>query len=928
MFFMKSNFYMPLYFFLLLFVSNNLLAQELPPIQKFTSLDYGGENQNWMISQGIDKFIYVGNNEGLLEYNGAKWKMYQSPNNTIIRAVNAVEKRIYTGCYMEFGFWERDVFGKLKYKSLVSKFKESMIEDEQIWNIITLDEWMLFQSLNRIYFYNTVSGVTKIIHSKNVISKVFNIEKVIYYHVNNEGIFTIEAGKSRLLVDSSLFGNDKVVGMFQIPDGLLILTRGLGFYKLIDGKLSVWNSAASEVLKNINVFNSIQLKDKSFVIGTIKNGVIYLSKDGVVEYELNRSRGLSNNTALCLFEDIDNNVWVGLDNGINCINIKSPIKVFNDDEGKIGTVYTSIIFKGFLYLGTNQGLFYKKAFTQEPFKFVNGTSGQVWCLFQYDNDLLCGHHEGTFVITDNKAVLVSNVPGTWGFKPIPNAENMLLEGNYNGLNVLVREQGSWKVKNKIKGFDSSARYFEIINTNEVLVSHGYKGLFRLKIDENFTEVKNVFIDSRVPVDKNSSLIQYKNQILYAYKGGVLRYNTTKNTFVKDSILSSVVTQSQYASGKLVVDNTEKLWAFSNDYISYVDVNNLTNDLKINKIAISYPLRKGQVGYENISHLNNNNYLIGITDGYLTLDLNQINKSRDYQLVLNAVELNSVGASNIAVDFQKPGEFEYLNNSVTFNYSVPVYNKYKEVQYQYKLKGRYNQWSKWNNKSELIFENLPFGEYDLSVRAKIGDKLSSNVISYQFRINRPWFLSNTALLLYLVSILGFSLLTHRSYKKYYKKLHAHKQLENEQMITNIKNEKLNQDIESKNRELAISTMSIIKKNEVLNSIQKELKKDRRTDNNAALKLIDTNLHDTKDWSFFEKAFNNADKDFLEKVKQSHPDLSPNDLRFCAYLRLNLSSKEIAPLLNISIKSVETKRYRLRKKLGLEHDSGLVNYILNF
>ena len=255
MFFMKSNFYMPLYFFLLLFVSNNLLAQELPPIQKFTSLDYGGENQNWMISQGIDKFIYVGNNEGLLEYNGAKWKMYQSPNNTIIRAVNAVEKRIYTGCYMEFGFWERDVFGKLKYKSLVSKFKESMIEDEQIWNIITLDEWMLFQSLNRIYFYNTVSGVTKIIHSKNVISKVFNIEKVIYYHVNNEGIFTIEAGKSRLLVDSSLFGNDKVVGMFQIPDGLLILTRGLGFYKLIDGKLSVWNSAASEVLKNINVLS-------------------------------------------------------------------------------------------------------------------------------------------------------------------------------------------------------------------------------------------------------------------------------------------------------------------------------------------------------------------------------------------------------------------------------------------------------------------------------------------------------------------------------------------------------------------------------------------------------------------------------------------------------------------------------------------------
>lgn len=919
---------MSVYFFLILFISNILVAQELPPIQKFSPIDYGGENQNWMISQGPDKFIYIGNNEGLLEYNGAKWKMYQSPNSTIIRAVNAVGKRIYTGCYMEFGFWERDVFGKLNYESLISKFKESLIEDEQIWNIITYDEWILFQSFNRIYFYNTVSGITKIINSKNPISRVFNINNVIYYHVNNEGIYKIEAGTPRLIVDNSFLENDKVVSMYKSPDGLLILTRGYGFYKLINGKVSAWNIAANEALKKTNIFNSIQLKDKSFVIGTIKNGIIHVNKNGVIEFELNRSKGLSNNTALCLFEDVDNNVWVGLDNGINCINIKSPIRVFNDDEGKIGTIYTSIIFKGMLYLGTNQGLFYKKAFTQEPFTFVNGTSGQVWCLFNYKNELLCGHHLGTFVINDKKAVLVSSNPGTWGFKPISNNGNMLLEGNYNGLNVLVKEQGSWKFKNKIKGFDNSARYFEIINNNKIWVSHGYKGLFRLKIDENFTEVNSVFIDSRVPVDKNSSITKFKDRILYAYKGGVLYYDREKNLFIKDTILSSVVTKSGYTSGKLVVDNTEKLWAFSNDNVSYVDVNDLTNDLKINNIAISYPLRKGQVGFENISHLNNNNYLIGMTDGYLALDLSQINRNRSYQLVLNGIELNSVGKSNIAVDIQKPGVFDYINNSITFNYSVPVYNKYKEIQYQYKLKGRYNQWSNWNNRSELIFENLPFGEYNLSVRAKIGNTLSSNVISYHFRIERPWFLSNTALFLYLVSILGFYLMMHKSYKSYYKKVHAHKQLENEQLITRIKNEKLNQDIESKNRELAISTMSIIKKNEVLNSIQKELKKDKYIDNNAALKLIDNNINNTKDWSFFEKAFNNADKDFLDKLKQSHPDLSPNDLRFCAYLRLNLSSKEIAPLLNISVKSVETKRYRLRKKLGLEHDSGLVDYILNF
>ena len=93
-----------------------------------------------------------------------------------------------------------------------------------------------------------------------------------------------------------------------------------------------------------------------------------------------------------------------------------------------------------------------------------------------------------------------------------------------------------------------------------------------------------------------------------------------------------------------------------------------------------------------------------------------------------------------------------------------------------------------------------------------------------------------------------------------------------------------------------------------------------------KLLDKNLNSTDDWKLFEEAFNNADKDFMKNLKSKHPNLTPNDLKLCAYLRLNLSSKEIAPLLNISHRSVEVKRYRLRKKMGLEHESGLTEYIL--
>ena len=197
------------------------------------------------------------------------------------------------------------------------------------------------------------------------------------------------------------------------------------------------------------------------------------------------------------------------------------------------------------------------------------------------------------------------------------------------------------------------------------------------------------------------------------------------------------------------------------------------------------------------------------------------------------------------------------------------------------------------------------------------------------MSRPWYLSNIALALYVLALIGIGFLVNKIYKFYYDRILKHEQIKNERALIQIKNEKLNQDIEGKNRELAISTMSIIKKNELLRKIKKELKSTKNKEDIAsAISLIDVNLNNNQDWKFFKEAFNNADKDFMDKIKAEHPELTPNDLKFCAYLRLNLSSKEMAPLLNISIKSVETKRYRLRKRLQLNHDDSLVNYILKF
>ena len=133
-------------------------SQELPPIIKYPALMYEGGNQNWMISQDNNQHLYFANNEGLLEFNGSSWKLYPSPNETIIRSVKVIGNRIYSGCYMEFGFWKRQDDGRLKYTSLSKSIKSRLLTDEIFWNIISYDHWVVFQSLNRIFIYDSKKG--------------------------------------------------------------------------------------------------------------------------------------------------------------------------------------------------------------------------------------------------------------------------------------------------------------------------------------------------------------------------------------------------------------------------------------------------------------------------------------------------------------------------------------------------------------------------------------------------------------------------------------------------------------------------------------------------------------------------------------------------------------------------------------------------
>lgn len=912
-------------------------AQELPPISTYPPSVYGADNQNWQASQAEDHTLYFANNKGLLAYNGAQWQLNLSPNETIIRSVSVVNNRIYTGAHMDFGFWLKGQTGALQYTSLRDTLGIAMLEGEQIWKIIPYKEKILFQSLNGIYIYNPEAHTINYIQvsSKNAIFRLFVIDGGLYFQEEGKGLYTIKDGKASLYDDRKEFVTMTFVGLYKRDSYWLGISEKSGIYTISPTAISPWEHKGATALEGKTLYRAIDLANGSIGIGTIANGFIKLNPEGDLEYQLTQDKGLGNNTVLSMYEDRLSNIWMGLDNGIACINTSSPIRTYYDQEGRLGTTYTSAVFNEDLYLGTNQGLFYR-AKDRKKFELVQGTQEQVWTLQNIQGDLICGHTNGTFKVSDGEATQIGGVEGTWGLRQVPNRPDLLVQGNYDGLYVLSKKQGVWSVRNKLEGFNISSRYFEFSNDHKILVSNEYKGVYEIEVDTAFAKAKTYALNPSVTKGEHSSLVKFEGEIYYAHKSGIYRYVPETSRFQMDEKMSAVY-KDNFVSAKLVNDRAGKLWAFTKKGVVFFSRDALETELAIGEIAIPQRLRNAAKGFENIEALSSGAYLLGTTNGFL--NITAFIDDADYKVTINQIELKERNGNAQLVPLGTQGDFKSIQNNVYFMYNVAQYDKFKQTDYQYRLKGFYDIWSEWSTESSQEFANIPPGDYTFEVRARVGNTFTKNSAVYSFSIGKPWYISYIAIACYIViGLLIFTMIqvyNKRRYKNRQDLLLEKKKrdldlkaLAIEKENVELRNQNLRSDIQARNRELATSTLAMVNKSKTLKAIKEKLVKlESSKQLDQILKDIDQNININEDWSFFEKAFNHADKDFFKKVKEVHPELTTNDLKLCVYLRLNLSSKEIAPLLNISHRSVEIKRYRLRKKINLERSVQLNEYFIN-
>lgn len=911
-----------------------LPGQELPPVISFDPDNYGGGSQNWGMSQSEKGFIYVANNEGLLEFDGSEWTLHPSPNESIFRSVKAHDGRIYTGSYMDFGYWAPDVTGHLVYHSLTTDVKNSLLPDEQFWNIILHENRLVFQSLNQLFLYDLETESMEVISPEQGIFKLFTGQSGLYFTDPSQQLFELKAGEVTPAIEDAP-ENLSVVLRWEIREEVLVQSANQGCFVLDEGKLTP--SARFPFLQNRRLYSSTKLKDGGMAFGTVANGVYIAGADGELRYHLDKVDGVTNNTILSLFEDEQQNLWVGTDNGVSCINLASPFRKSIDDTGQLGTVYASAIHNNNLYLGSNQGLFVKRLHGADAPALIPGTRGQVWSLFPHQGSLLCGHDRGTFLVDDGRISPLFSGSGTWTFCPVPGRPDLLLQGNYYGLSVLKLENGKWSFRNKVEGFDYSARFVVALREGEVYISHEYRGIYGLKVDADYRKVTHEKLYEQPAKGKNAGLVGFQDSVVYYSREGFFTLQDFDSGFLRSASMGEDVHAENYLSGKITAED-QQLWFFTREGINRFQRSALSSTLSLQSTPVASDLINAKSGYENITHIAGDTFLLGVADGYLLLALSSV-PSHEHEVLLRQARAYSPDGPPIDLPLAAGGEVPAGAHNLHFRFSVPTYTKYFTPRFQHRLLGHDDGWSAWQSKTTLDYPELDPGNYTLEVRSLLGRSTSEEVLSYSFSILHPWYASWFAIVLYFLGAGLLFYFLHRAYTRYFRRKAriqlqeserriAAQQQEAELALSQLNNQTLQQDIESKNREMALATMNLVKKNELLQQIKENLlaKQDPTANIKEVISTIDRNIDEAETWSLFKEAFENADRDFFKKVKKLHPELTPNDLKLCAYLRLNLSSKEIAPLLNISPKSVEVKRYRLRKKMKLEHEAGLVDYIL--
>ncbi len=865
----------------------------LPNIESFDKQDYSAGRQNWCIDIDDNGVVYFGNSDGLLYNIYGEWGFTSMTHRGVIRAIKTDNDTIWSGG-AEFGYFIKKE-GGYAFTNLGN------LNGRQVWNIVLDGKNVVFQGEDRLIFYNKRTDSICSTNYENGIWAITDWNNKVWVMLRNGQLGYLENQKFIAVTKLKELGLSEVRKLMVHNNQLYIILFEGGIYKYDGSTITKFDLPVE--LKGKALFTGLSYNDNSFCLGSVNDGFLQLSNQNKIENAIDVQKGLLDNTVLAMKKDDLGNIWLGLDYGIAKIELQSAInKVFDG-----AATYALMDLNEKTYIATNKGLFVSGK--NSAVEFVKNSGGQVWNLKQIDNQVYVCHNKGLFRLKNQQLELVENFAGFLDISHFKGTEFYLLS-TYHGLLLAKKVGDRFASVNNLNIWGQPKLFYDLKN-NCIWASITGKHVIQIFLSENNT----------VDIKEFPTVIQV--------------FNTDLGIFFCDN--TSLL---EYKEGQFIVPDNKLLNAVLGEKIKAVDIDvdgKMVAYIQGTEVKLKELLPDGNIHSYN-SMLNSlgknvnpnyeyidldNDYMRLATDrGVVVFDVGfhtEFKKS-SHPVITSVSVLNEENKSYLYPYPETGLNFQEGNKDLQINFSINK-SKYDVVEYRYMLSPLEDQWSEWStDKNCVMYPQLKGGDYVFNLQSRINEGAPDETI-LPINIDKLWY--HTYLIyipiILIALVLIFSVILIMNYtnkrkfnnqKKHYNKMHAQKTL-------TLKQEQLLQYAEI-----------ISHKNEFLNKVKTGLENMRNAEAQHWAKMITDEVNHEKKEFIFHKVFSEVHQDFISRLGEMFPELTANDIRILTFIRINLGSNEISNLMNITPRSLDTNRYRLRKKLGLDQGTDLNQFIRDF
>lgn len=916
----------------------------VPVVTNYTSTEYNGGLQNWDISQDAGGTMYIANNNGVLVYDGYTWQKFSMPGNALVRSVLCDGDRIYVGSTQEFGYMSADGDGYLQYHSLWKLIKGYTPHNDEIWRIIKDKSGkIIFQSFCSWFEYD---GKTVQFHYNPKQTPLFfyKVSGEIYAQLIHSGLYKLQHGQYSPILSRESVNNDDVTGILPYRNGsILLFTQHSGLFVFDGTKVIPFHTSADNLLKSglINRVTAFR-HGNGFVVGTVNDGVMAFDNNGNLLWRYNTASLLDNNTVLGLYCDRQNNIWVACDIGIALVHSGSPYSALGDNFHPLGMVFDIMNTTAGLYVATNQATYlYRNGMMAK----VAGTDGQNWHISSFGGKLIVGNNKGILHINGLNATwlpesgyssstalhrLSTNDQGTGEY---------IIESTYSDLCIYQDVGGKLFFRNIVKGFTAPIKQFQIDAHGNIWAVNMVKGMYCIKLSPDMRRVEKVKYIPSLDASSVASPINVTKLLgTIIFSDGVHIRRLSENGKLVPYDDLERLTHGDIISATRV-DN-ERAWIASSR--GYMLISSKSGKLK-SLIAIPATFFNSECSDNNNKVYVNGNYAyLCMNDVIGRVDMRQNESSNGGFSKLwirhtESIKPDGSGTVPIAINGSDPA----IYGNVTITLGFANYSR-EQLSFVYTLEGNGKKIKGEKTIPVLSFSNLSYGSYALHVDVTDANGRVLNSIDYSFHYPRPMYLSWFAWCLYILVFLTISYfvtrwLVRRTMAKKQAQMEEERIrqelriAEQNRIIEEQKKQLLEEQLKDKGKEIASLTMSGIRQKQQMKEIREELNNGSHKLSKQSIQSMLSHITDDADtdtyWDIYNENFDLIHKNFFRNLRKLNPSLTANDMKFCALLRLNLSTKEIAKFTGLTLRGVEGARYRLRRKLNIPKDQSITQFLLD-